>query len=418
MRNKFKQQSITHHQPPPTLTRHLPRIQGRIQLISLTLMLLLLNACTPQAPATATPPVTVPTLISADIPETEWDTIELIAQAEQLSAPSFVNIGEETVFSWTGSQGTEARHFSRNVDGNTQIMALSAYFPQQQQLFPIDRGALMVWLDRTDADFDLRLQVGTFSDTGVALVGPVAISNQRTRNYSAIELDERQIRLVWSGGLGEVTNLYLHQVDHFGRPVSGDLLRIDADYPALLRDNLGAIHLFWLEDNGRSAYHAQFDEIGDPALTNIRRITGANISGTDTITHFNVGFDGTQAYLFWNIRRINDSQLVLMSHGQLADERFSLPVPLFTSENQAVQWLNPAQAIQNPLPVVANSGNDLLLLLMQDGAVTETEFIAESGELIGLPNIMVSDAYLAVSWAQPTSFGYANLFYSSRRHNP
>src|SRR5690606_25832960 len=109
-----------------------------------------LTACTTQAPATATQPATVPTLISADIPETEWDTIELIAQAEQLSAPSFVDIGDETIFTWTGSQGAEARHFSRNIDGNTQIMALSAYFPQQQQLFPIDRGALMVWLDRTD----------------------------------------------------------------------------------------------------------------------------------------------------------------------------------------------------------------------------------------------------------------------------
>lgn len=383
-------------------------------IILSSLIFFILSACTTQAPATATEPATIPTLVSVDIPETNWDGIELIAQAEQLSAPSFLLMNNETLFSWTGSQGSEARHFSRGVAGNTQIMALSAYFPQQQQLFPIDRGALMVWLDRTDEDFDLRLQVGTFSDSGVALVGPVALSNQRTRNYSAITLDVRQVRIVWSGGLGEITNLYLHQVDHFGRPVSGDLLRIDADYPALLRDTDDNIHLFWLEDNGRSAYHAQFDEIGDPSLINIQRIASANISGTDTITNFDVGFDGQQAYIFWNIRRINDSQLVLMSQGQLTDERFSAPLPLLTDEGQAIQWINPAQEIQSPLPLIANSEDDLLILWMQNGNLLETEFIVESGALIGLPSIATSEDSLAVSWAQVTPFGYANLFFSSR----
>src|SRR5690606_2683910 len=72
---------------------------------------IVLTACTTQAPATATQPATVPTLISAAIPESEWDTIELIAQAEQLSAPSFVDIGDETIFTWSGSPGAEARHF-------------------------------------------------------------------------------------------------------------------------------------------------------------------------------------------------------------------------------------------------------------------------------------------------------------------
>ncbi|GAB5493729.1 MAG: hypothetical protein Phog2KO_39440 [Phototrophicaceae bacterium] len=375
------------------------------------LTLFFLTACTTDIAPVAT---NSPTVAPVEMPESNWDTLELIAQAEQLSAPSFVHVAEERLFAWTGSQGTEARHFSRGIEGNTQIMALSAYFPQEQQLFPIDRGALMLWLDRTDTDFDLRLQVATFSDTGVALVGPVTVSTQRTRHYSAIALDDRQIRIVWSGGLGEVTNLYLHQVDHFGRPVSGDLLRIDADYPALIQDNSGASHLFWLEDNGRNVYQAEFDEVGDPSLINIERISSANISGTDTINHFSIGFDGVGTYLFWNIRRIDDTQAVLMSYGELDSNNFSVASPLQTNTGQAIQWLNPAQAIQNPLPIVANSDDDLLLLWMEDGLMIETEQIVESGRLIGLPNIHTTEDELAVTWAQITSNGYANLFYSSR----
>ena len=104
-----------------------------------------------------------------------------------------------------------------------------------------------------------------------------------------------------------------------------------------------------------------------------------------------------------------------MSYAQLGTNDFSTASALQTDNGQAIQWLNPAQATQNPLPIVANSGDDLLLLWMQDGVILETEQIVESGRLIGLPNILITENTIAVSWAQVTAYAYANLFYSSRR---
>lgn len=388
-----------------------------IYRIMLILILWMVSACS-FAQTEPTQPSSIPTLASVDIPETDWGTVELIAQAEHIPAPVFLESLNGTIFAWTGAQDGEARHFSRGYQGNSQIMALAAHFPQQQQLFPIDHGALMLWLDRTSTSLDSRLQVGTFSEQGIAIVGAVTVSDHGTRNYDAIALEDRQIRIVWSGGLGEVTNLYLHTVDHGGRPLGGEQIRIDADYPALIQDNNGIVHLFWLENNGRAAYHAQFEETATPQIINSRRIASNNLAGTDAIDNFTVGFDGTYAYLLWNIRRINGERRVLISTGQLADERFSTPIPLLTSDELPVQWATALSDIQNPLPIVVNQGDDLSLLWMQEGILQETEWITSSGQLIGAGYIGSDRNNLSVSWSAPTLNGYANLFYVSRRRNP
>ena len=242
------------------------------------------------------------------------------------------------------------------------------------------------------------------------MVGSVSVSDQRTRHYDAIAIDDEQIRIVWSGGLGEVTNLYLHHIDHAARPISGGTVRIDADYPAMIRDNDGIVHLFWLENNGRDAYHARFDDSAPPVLIDIQRVASSTIAGTDEISDFSAAFDGTHVYLFWNIRRTDDSRVVLMSSGQLSDDRFSTPEIIQTETGETIQWLSPVRDSQNPLPVVANQGDNLLLLWMQDGVLHDSEWIVGSGTLIGLPYIATTNTGVRVSWSQITDNGYANLF--------
>ena len=350
------------------------------------------------------------TQAEVELPESEWGTVELLGQAEHRTAPVFIDTGLNTIFTWTGSQDNLARHFSRGIQGDSHILDLIAFFPQEQALFPINRGALMLWLDRTNESSDLRLQATTISFDGTRMDGVSPVTTRRTRNYTAIALNQRQLRVVSSGGQGEVTNLYLHHVDDLARPVGDELLVIDADYPALIRDNDDTVHLFWLSNNGRDAYHARFDEIGDPVPVDIQQIARHNVSVTDAAIDFSAGFDGSHVYLLWTIRHIDDTQEVWMSSGLLGDEQFSTPARLMNNRDDTIQWIAPAGETQNPLPVVANSGENLLLLWLQNGTVGEREFMTRGGRLTGVPHIVITEEHITVSWSQPTENGYANLF--------
>ncbi|MEL7435285.1 MAG: hypothetical protein AAFN11_15160, partial [Chloroflexota bacterium] len=292
--------------------------------------------------------------------------------------------------------------------------ALRAYYPLQQRLFTTDDNILLFWLDRTAEDFDLRVQVGGFNRGGIAELGPVVLSDQPTRNYSVVPTDDNLFRVVWSGGLGQTTNLYLNQVDAFGRPFGGGRLRIGGDYPALLRAIDGTVHLFWLEDNGRDAYSATFNESNDPVLTDIQRVVTANISGTDIIEHFSLAYDGETVTLIWHVRRVNNTRLVITSSASLANasdaSAYTAPEPLRLPDDTVVQWLTPTNSPESNLPVAVHDGRTLSFAQMTDGQLTHIEQLVETGSLIGAPAIASSPRTLALSWAQPSGAGYANLF--------
>ncbi len=386
----------------------------------LILGLLILSACTANPPDNDNLQVAEqPTLASVELPQSDWGTVELITQAEHRNAPVFIDTGLNTLVNWTGVQNDLARHFSRGIQGDTQILDIIAFFPQQQQLFSINRGALMLWLDRTNDALNLSLQAASISFDGIRMEGTSDVTTRRTRNYDAIALNQRQFRVVSSGGQGEITNLYLHHVDDLARPIGDELLVIDADYPALIKDNDDTVHLFWLSNNGRDAYHAYFEEIGDPILVNSQQIaSNNNLAVTDSISGFKVAFDGTHAYLLWTVRHIDDKQEVWMSSGHLGDDTFSPAIHLMTDTDETLQWLEPASEIQSPLPMLAGINQDLQLLWMQNGEIQETEFITSGGHLIGSPHIVTTDERIGISWSQPTQDDYANLFYLSRPRNP
>lgn len=381
-------------------------------------LLMSLTACGTSTPD-ATPNASNPTSEPITLPESAWGTVELIGQAPQLNAPAFAYTATDRIVSWTGLQPNNLiTHYAIGITDERHQLGLPTFYPQQQTLFATNQGALKVWLDRNASESGLRLHASTLDFDGTLQTGIIAVNTQRTRNYDVIQVDTREFRIVASAGLGEITNLYVHQIDDNGRPTGENLLQIDGDHPALLRDNQGQIHLFWLNDNGRNIFQAQFDEVGAPTLINVRRIARTNIDVTDAIIDFSVGYDGSTAYLLWTIRQIDDTRLVLMSNGQLTDERFSTPQRLQTSSGEAVQWATPTQQFQRPLPIVINHEQTLSLMWMDDGRITETEFIAESGRLIGLPQIDTRADRIGVSWAQPTIEGRANLLFVERSRLP
>ncbi|MGB7337310.1 MAG: hypothetical protein WBC91_00345 [Phototrophicaceae bacterium] len=383
-------------------------------------VIVLVGCGTGQQPdvATAVPTSDLPTLVPVDLPISNWGDVELIAQAEQSAAPVFRYTAADRMITWVGAYAGQAYHFTEGITDVQHRLDLPTFFPYDQTLLSTSQGALKLWLDRNNSEFNLRIQASTIGFDGTVETGIIPVNNQRTRNYSVIPISQREFRIVWSGGLGEVTNLYLHQIDDSGRPTGGDLLQIDGDHPALIQDSDGAIHLFWLSNNGRDAYHATFDEIGAPTLVNVRRITSNNLSLTDAITDFSVGFDATTAYLLWNVRRIDDSQFILMSSGQLTDEQFSLPAPLLTPEGASIQWAKSASGIHNPLPVVVNSEDDLLVVWFANGELQSTELVTRSGRLIGLPHIDATATRIGVSWSQVTADGFSNLLYVEQSRLP
>ncbi|MEO1286532.1 MAG: hypothetical protein AAFV93_02100 [Chloroflexota bacterium] len=379
-------------------------------------IIIFLSACgtTPEPSATATPAT-----INVNLPDSPWGTVSLIGQAPQLSAPAFAYTPADRIITWTGIQADNlATHYAIGITDEQSELDVPTFFPQQQMLFATTQGALKIWLDRNASESGLRLHASTLNFDGTLATGIIPISVERTRNYDVMAIDTRQFRIVTSGGLGEITNLYLYQIDDTGRPSGGELLQIDGDHPTLLRDNQGQNHLFWLNDNGRNVFYAQFDEIATPNLVNVRQIARTNIAVTDAILDFSIAYDGTTVYLFWTIRRVDDTQVVLVSSGQLSDERFSSPAPLLTPDGDSIQWVSPGRQFQRPIPIVANHDETLSVLWLADGAIIDNELVVESGRLIGLPQIDTATDRIGISWAQPTNDGYANLFFVERPRLP
>ncbi|MGJ3239448.1 MAG: hypothetical protein ACFE0Q_12130 [Anaerolineae bacterium] len=373
------------------------------------LLALILTACgvTPNStlvPATITAPTAVPTpaLTTAGI-------VQHIGQAPHRPAPSFNRESIGHFYAWTGVQDQLARLFVGHLDTPPTALDLIAYYPQDLQLIATQSGHLLFWLDRRDEADNLRLQVAVLDDEGTLTSSAVPIANQRTRHYDAITLSARDVRAVWSGGTGEVTDLYLHQVDNLGRPVGGDRLRIGGDYPALIRDNADNVHLFWLEDNGRAVYQARFDEIGNPRLQAVQAISRLNLDVTDSILHFDAVFDGELVYLLWHVRRLDDTQRVLMSYGSLDAERFSPPEALII-DGQTVRWASASQTIESPLPIVTHDGTSLALTWLAEGAITQVETLAQTAPVIGRPQIISDEAQYTIGWAQATTNIYADLW--------
>lgn len=362
-------------------------------------LIFLLVACGTEAPPNTPTPENQP------LPDSAWGDVLLVAQAEQLQAPSFVPLNNGLFFAWTGSQEGEARLFSRGINDRTQIMALKAFHPSQQNLYAGNGEVMMLWLDRNFNTTDMRLQAARLSQNGIAEVGIITISDIATRHYSAIHSDPEVVTIVYSAGLGLLSNLYLQRIDVQARPFTQEELRVDADFPALLADESGLV-LFWLEDTGQRAYSAR---LGDNALSEINLVGRVNIGSEASVEAFYVAFDGTYAYLFWQIRSWDASRYVIMSAGTIGGE-FSEAVRI--EANFAIPAENTTSA---GLPVALNIGNQLGIAYFSGGVMGEFQPIVDSGVLLGAPNIaLLPNGQLALAWSMPATNGYANLFYTEQ----
>lgn len=375
-------------------------------MLSLLLLIVLLAGCAANPAPTVTP--------SPDpLPESAWANVEHIGSAEQSAAPALLVTDSGVVLAWNSADESEARHFVRGVDGVARIVALKAWHPFMQTLLPATPGQLLLlWLDRTQQAEELHLQAGIIASTAVAELGPNPVSNLPTRFYTALPVTNGAL-LVWSARLGAVNNLYADIVDRQARPSETLELRRDADYPALVQDNSGTIHLFWLESYGRQVYHATIADADQPALDGITPLTATRLIGvTDSIEGFYAAFDAEQAHFFWNVRHADGTRMVLTSAGDLETMQFTEIRPLEISADGVVAaWAIPLPGQHDRLPVAVQDGATLGVLWLEDGAVAEYQAVVETGTLIGAPAIARDDTgTLYLAWSAAQAEHAANLY--------
>lgn len=390
----------------------------------------LLSACTPAPiPPTITPiPTPTPTPRSS-----AWGDVELVAQAEQTHAPDILSWFGGKLLVWTGADNNEARHY---MQGRTQtsILALKAFYPFEQQLYPADTNDVrMLWLDSTERDSrELRLLAGVVSQDAVAEFGPNPVSQIRTRHYDGLVQNDNRLLAIWSGGTGVINNLYINHIDVRGRPTSATLVRQSADYPVIVQSSLG-IEVFWLQDNGRDAYRSRYlPNIEPPSLQEPQGLTRLGREYNDlAIENFYVGMDSTHMYLFWQMWAVDGTRQVLFSSGSIADNDFSDPAPLaitpdetrtvqttynsgtvYAAQNDGMtaEYAIPLKGQHSVLPIAISMDNRLGIAYFADGQLLGYQDVVQTEALIGEPSIEADrDRHLYLAWSEPTEFGYADL---------
>jgi hypothetical protein len=381
----------------------------------------------------------IPTPVSEPLPESAWSQIERVAQAEQSAAPALLTTGAQLVLAWNSADDSEARHFVRGNDGIGRIVAIKAWHPFYQTLLPAaSRELLLLWLDRTQTVEELRLQAGIISENAVAVLGPNVVSGLPTRSYSALPVETGAF-VVWSARLGAVTNLYADIIDRQARPSETIELRRDADYPVLVQDDGGTIHLYWLENYGRQVMHATIGNPDQPRISEARAMIQTNrIAVSDAIESFSVALDSNHAHLFWNLRKLDGTRSVLHSAGDLQTLQYDAVQPLgitldnstmiqttyrggdavgaTRSSDPALAWATPLAGQHAMLPVAIHDGETLAIAWMRAGEVVGYQAVVQTGTLIGAPTIASDNGRnLYVSWSVPANDGTAQLYVTDTR---
>jgi hypothetical protein len=399
----------------------------------LALIIFILSACTPQITPT---PIPQQPIIQTERTST-WGQVQRITQAEQADAPALLPRTDDILLVWTGTDANEARLYAQSQTGIQRILALKAYHPYSVTLFDGGQTVMMLWQDRLDNDESSHLLSATFSMDAVAERDVLSVSRQGIRRYSAAQVADGTIRTVYSTSEGIRSHLYFNHVDLQARPQQPQLLRQNADYPALVVAGGSNLYLYWIE-NERDIYTARINELaGTGALVDVRWLMQLDLETGDALDNFSVVFDESYAHLFWNIQRADGGHDVLYATGHVLNGIYSAPQPfgilqenvtVETSYNSGVvyraqlatanfaSWAMPLAGQHSTLPVAVQQENWLGVAYFQDGAMMGYQDVLESGTLIGIPAIGTErNRNLYLAWSEPTTQGYANLFLTTSR---
>jgi hypothetical protein len=405
------------------------------RLVSIVILLFgggLLTACLPTSTLSITP---------TPIPRTAWGEIQTLGQASYAPAPNMVVDNGDVLMSWVGED--EERVFQalkrwRNGQlDETVIPVLDSLSPFEQRIFPADQGGFhLLWMD---TDFDTE-QIQLFSayldNTLTTIIAPDSISDQQVTHYTAINDVNGALWVVWSGGLLAEPSLQLVRIDGLGRPLFPERLTLDGDYPVFAKTLDNQIYLFWTSRVNQRLMRAGFID-GD--LRNIRAVSRLpDRALSDRLAEFSVMFDRTHQYLFWNITRDDGRAETYISTSPINSDDVSIPQPLTISVDNSrtiqtgfnsgivstavsagstvLSWARPLNESADILPIAVQNDESIGVVYMQGGAIIGYQSLTETGRLLGSPQITTDrDRHLYVTWSEPTSYGVADLNFTTTR---
>jgi len=403
-----------------------------VPTITLFLLGLLLTACLPTSTLSITP---------TPIPRTAWGDIHTVGQASYAPAPNMIVDNGDVLMSWVGEDDERVfQAFSSWREGQLDDIAipvLESFSPFEQRIFPADQdGVHLLWLDTDFETEKIQLFSAYLDNTLTTIIAPDSISDQHTTHYTAINDVQGALWVVWSGGLLAEPSLQVVRIDGLGRPMFPERLTLDGDYPVFAKTLDHQVFLFWISRVNQRVMHAEFI---DGELHNTRAISQLPDRATsDRLAEFSVMFDRTHYYLFWNITREDGHSETLTSTASIHSEDIAIPQPLMMSVDSSntiqtgfnsgvvstavsagrtgLSWARPLNEAADILPIAVQNDISIGIIYMQGGAIIGYQSLAETGRLLGSPQITTDrDRHLYVTWSQPTAYGVADLNFTTTR---
>lgn len=295
---------------------------------------------------------------------------------------------------------------------------------------------LATWIDR-DASGISTLYAAQVDRQGASLFGALAVSNSAVTRYDLIDMPVGGAWAVWSAAVSGEPTLVASRLDAAGRPRLPQLLKLDADYPALTTLNNGDVLLFWLQGEAQDLYRARLVDTG---LTDLVQVSAAPWVGAagDLLVGLSAGVSGTHGYVaFQTLTNAGHPRALLVS-GPLDRPGWGTaqPVtplineePFQTGFNHGVafnaasaadapeaSWIAPARGQYDLMAAAAVVENRLNVLYFAQGTLVGAQDVTSlpSG-LIAAPTLTVDDERdLTLAWWQP-GFDAALLYAISSR---
>ncbi len=405
---------------------------GLVSTITLYILGFLLTACMPNSTLSITP---------TPVPRTAWGDIVTIGQASYAPAPNIIVDNGDVIMAWVGEDDERVfqafKGWRNDALDTIAIPVLESFSPFEQKIFPADQDGLhLLWLD-TDFDTEkIKLFSAYLDNTLTTIIAPDSISDQQVTHYTAIDDVQGALWVVWSGGLLAEPSLNVMRIDGLGRPMFPERLRLDGDYPVFARTHDNQIYLFWTSRVNQQVMRAEFI---DGELHNIIAVSRLPDRATsDRLAEFSVSFDRTHTYLFWNITREDGHAETYISTAPIDSDEVTTPQPMTMSVDASntiqtgfnsgivstavsagstvLSWVNPLNESADILPVAVQNGESIGVVYMQGGAIIGYQSLAETGHLLGSPQIATDrDRHLYVTWSQPTAYGVADLNFTTTR---
>lgn len=355
-----------------------------------------------------------------DVPN-DWGDVQPFGVADQRDAPLLI-VGEQwTIGVWVSADEQDTYHTVRRWDqnglGEENRLSILTAFPQQHQIVSARSGQYhLLWLDGEPSQplAGLRLWSVLLNQTPDAVQGAFILNDYPIYHFDAVADGAGGAWIFFNSLPLSEPNLYAQYLDARGRYRSPEHLIPSAHHPRAIRLEDGTIRLFWHNPATGKLMTGVFEaEMG--ALRDVMAlVTFPALGMADLFEQVQVAVDASAFYIFWNITRVGEGEAeTFFSSAPRADLNAWTTPQQLDVDGLAATWATPAIATtgdfaREQLQVGVVLDNEIGIITMQDGAVTDYQSVLGLGEsrLIGRLYLAVAaDGRLALAWSHLSPTG-------------